>query len=228
MNVLDSIKLSPSDLTFLWDECKRCFFLKYKRKISRPFGVMPGIFGTIDKLMKDFYSGKATSEISIDLKPGFIRFGERWVESEPLRLPGHSLTFSIRGKFDTIVAFDDDTFGIVDFKTSQPKPYHIAFYGRQLHAYAYALEHAAPGRFAVRPISILGLLFFSPDALEFTAKGQIAYLGKMTWMEIPRQDDQFNQFIDEVLTVLEQPDPPLAAEKCPYCSYLHNAREHGL
>jgi hypothetical protein len=23
------IKLSPSDLTFLWDECPRCFYLKY-------------------------------------------------------------------------------------------------------------------------------------------------------------------------------------------------------
>ena len=25
-------KLSPSDLTFLWDECQRCFYLKVVRK----------------------------------------------------------------------------------------------------------------------------------------------------------------------------------------------------
>lgn len=30
------IKLSPSDLTFLWDECPRCFYLKHILGIMRP------------------------------------------------------------------------------------------------------------------------------------------------------------------------------------------------
>ena len=32
--------ISPSDLTFLWSECKKCFWLKYNEGISRP-GFMP-------------------------------------------------------------------------------------------------------------------------------------------------------------------------------------------
>ncbi len=31
-----NLKLSPGDLTFLWDECPRCFYLKVIMGINRP------------------------------------------------------------------------------------------------------------------------------------------------------------------------------------------------
>jgi hypothetical protein len=64
--------------------------------------------------------------------------------------------------------------------------------------------------------------------MEVTASGQIAYLGGVTWMEIPRDDAGFMQFLGEVLTLLEQPTPPEPGETCGYCQYREHARQHGM
>ena len=50
-------KLSPSDFGFLYDECKRCFYLKVKHNFTRPRGIMPSIFIKIDGIMKDYFEG---------------------------------------------------------------------------------------------------------------------------------------------------------------------------
>ena len=60
-------KLSPSDLTFLWDECPRCFYLKVVHNINRPAIPFPKLFNRIDKLMKDYFQGKHTSDFLADL-----------------------------------------------------------------------------------------------------------------------------------------------------------------
>ena len=90
-NVNTPIKLSPSDLTFLWDECKRCFYLKYVHGITRPAAPFPGIFGKIDRLMKEYYEGRPTADLDPTLPAGRVRFGEKWVESVPVTLPGHDV-----------------------------------------------------------------------------------------------------------------------------------------
>lgn len=218
-------KLSPSELTFLWDECKRCFYLKVVHHIARPSMPMPSIFMKIDGLMKTFYQGKDVHEFCPDLPPGLVQFGERWVESKPIVVPGHSSKCYFKGKFDTVVRFDDGSYGVVDFKTSTPKPDHVDFYSRQLHAYTFALEQAETGKFSLYPISRMGLLVVEPNAIDKTLDGRIAYIGKMTWVEIPRNDANFIQFLDMVMNILEQPTPPESSEKCPYCQYRQTARD---
>jgi len=212
-------KLSPSDLTFLWDECPRCFYLKIVRKFNRPRMPFPSIFSRIDLLMKNFFEDKPTSSLAPELPPGRVAFGEKWVQSAPIHISGHDAGCYIRGKFDTVVAFDDGTYGVIDFKTSQPKPYHVRFYGRQLHAYAYCLENPAPGKFNLKPISKLGLIIVEPSDMDQTPDGRIAYLGDMTWTEVPLDNKAFLGFLDQVLTVLEGPQPPPPAEKCGFCQY---------
>ena len=56
-------KLSPSDFAFLYEESKRCFYLKVARDYQRPRGPFPKIFTIIDGLMKDYFEGKRTSEL---------------------------------------------------------------------------------------------------------------------------------------------------------------------
>ncbi len=221
-------KLSPSDLTFLWDECQRCFYLKVVHGFSRPFSPMPKIFNQIDKLMKDFFEGKPTVEISSALPDGVVRFGEKWVTSQPIALPNHHSSCFIKGKFDTVVEFADQSFGIVDFKTSAAKPEHIPFYSRQLHAYAYALENPAPGNLSLSPISRLGLLCVEPVQMDRTQSGQVAYLGNVTWLDCPKDNRQFLDFIDQVLTIIEQPSPPPSNPECIWCKYRDTARSNGL
>lgn len=224
---MKTYKLSPSDLTFLWDECKRCFYLKVVHKFSRPSMPMPSIFIKIDGLMKRFYQGKTTQDLTVDLPPGVVLFGENWVQSQPIILPGHSDQVYLRGIYDTVVQFADGSYGVVDFKTSTPKPTHLAFYGRQLHAYAYALEHAAPGKVHLSPVSRLGLLVVEPDDIQMTPDGKLAYVGTVTWQEIPHDKDNFLGFLSQVLSVLEQPVPPEPGENCPYCQYRQSTHTSG-
>ena len=158
-------KLSPSDFAFLWEECKRCFYLKVVCQFARPRSPMPKIFTQIDLLMKQYFSGKSTTDIAPTLPPGVVGFGEQWVESQPISLPDHTSTCFIRGKFDTVVRFEDGSYGVIDFKTSESRSEHVPLYSRQLHAYAYALENAAPGKLQLSPVSRLGLLCVEPSQM---------------------------------------------------------------
>ncbi len=220
-------KFSPSELTFLWDECKRCFYLKQVYDIKRPSAPFPSIFGAIDRAMKDYYGGRPTSDLDPTLPPGRILPGENWVESGLIEVPGCSARCYFKGKYDTVLSFDDGSYGVVDFKTSDPKPEHADFYSRQLHAYALALEHPAPGKFSLAPISRLGLLSVTPRSMDMTADGQAALLSRPTWQEVPRNDAAFLAFLGTVLTVLEQPLPPEPGEDCAFCKYREGARQHG-
>jgi hypothetical protein len=220
-------KLSPSDLTFLWDECPRCFYLKVVRGFNRPSAPFPRVFSRIDRLMKAFFDGKSSAEISPTLPPGVIRVDEHWVVSNPIPLPGHSAACYIKGRFDALVEFDDGGAGLVDFKTSESRPEHVAFYSRQLHAYMHALENPAPRSLGLAPVTRLGLLVVEPLEMTFTPGGQVAYLGGVTWMEIPRDDSAFLAFIDRVLSVLEAAEPPPAGASCAFCQYRQAARESG-
>jgi hypothetical protein len=222
------IKLSPSDLTFLWDECPRCFYLKHVHHIMRPAAPFPSVFGAIDRLMKAHFAGRPASEIDPTLPPGVISVSEKWVESLPIILPGHTLSCFVRGKIDAMISFDNSSYGVVDFKTSEPKLSQIPFYSRQLHAYAYAFEHPAPDKLGLSPISRLGLLVEAPHATWVESTEEINFHFTSTWLEIPYKEAGFLRFIDKVLTLLELPEPPPAGEKCEYCKYRQHAREHGL
>ena len=83
---LRSWTLPPSDFAFLWEECRRCFYLKVVHGIRRPSGPMPKIFTTIDLAMKHCFADKRTEEILPELPPGRIVMSDRMVESAPIRV----------------------------------------------------------------------------------------------------------------------------------------------
>ena len=207
--------LTPSDFAFLWDDCPRCFYLKVARKQPRPASPFPSVFSRIDRAMKEFYLGERAEDMASGMPAGVIGGGDRWVKSAPLLPPGAGRTCLIRGRLDVLVDCDDGTTGVVDFKTTIPKPDHIATYGRQLHAYAMALEHPSSGR--PETVSSMGLLCFLPDEYE-AEEERAALYGQVEWIEVPRDDVGFVQFLEEVLSVLEQDDPPEPGPDCPWCA----------
>src|SRR5580704_7647297 len=71
---------SPTDLTFLWDECPCCFYNKVVLKQSRPKAPFPKVFGLIDRAMKDCYLGQRAEELVPGMGPGVIMGGDRWVK----------------------------------------------------------------------------------------------------------------------------------------------------
>jgi hypothetical protein len=78
----------------------------------------------------------------------------------------------------------------------------------------HALENPAPGKLLISPVSKLGLLVVEPNAIDRTEDGRIAYLGGVTYQDVPRNDGAFLAFLGEAMEVLEQPEPPAPAENC--------------
>lgn len=225
---MNPYKLSPSMLTFFWDECPRCFYLQVVKGIARPPTAFPKVFGRIDSLMKGLFANQPSSRISRDLPPGKVTLQGKWVASEPIRFSGIEASGYIKGAFDSVIAFDDGTYAVIDFKTSQPSPAHVNFYGRQLHAYAYALEHPAPNSLGLHPVERLGLLYLDPVDIDHNPQTQrIVYGGEVTWVEIPLEMEKFSEFMKGVLSLLSLKEPPPAAEGCGFCAYREEARQHG-
>jgi hypothetical protein len=215
----NTVKLAPSDLTFLWDECQRCFWLKARGVLKRPSAPFPKVFTMLDNQTKDFFFNKRSEEMADGLRPGHVAFGDRWVRSRPLPVPGHDTQVMLQGKIDTALSFDDGSHGIIDFKTSEPKAGHVPFYGRQLHSYALAAENPLEGALDLSPVSQLGLLCVEPIAM-IGVGDTVAFKGATHFLEIERDDDAFYAFLSQVLFLLERPAPPDPAPKCGYCTYL--------
>ena len=211
----DTWTLSPTDLTFLWDECPSCFYNKVVLKQPRPRAPFPKVFGRIDRAMKDFYLGEEAEVVVPGTLPGVIGRANQWVKSGPIALPGCSAACCIRGRVDVLVDCDDGTTGVVDFKTSEPGTDHLEKYARQLHAYAWALERPAAG--TALTVSTLGLLCFEPTAfLGVGAAG--ALTGDVVWIPVERDDAAFSAFLSDVGSVLEAPEPPAPAPNCAWCN----------
>lgn len=211
-------KLSPSDLTYLFEGCKYCFSLKVKHKISQPSMPMPGIFSAIAGRQKEFYSGKRTEHFCSRLPPGVIEYGEKWVESIPIKADGSAVSCYIKGRFDIVVKFDDGGYGIIDCKTASPSDKKTQMYGRQLQAYAYALENPAQGQLSLSPITKLGILYFEPFSFEQLNLTEQAFRGNLVWHGVERDDASFFDFMKTIVKVLESDEiHPHTCENCIYC-----------
>lgn len=220
-------KLSPSDFAFLWEECKRCFYLKVVHGFNRPRSPMPKIFTKIDLLMKDFFADRSVPDVIPELPAGRVIPGEEWVESAPIFIKEHNCSLYLKGKYDTVLSFEDKTYGVIDFKTSESKSEHVALYSRQLHAYAYALENPAPGKFGLSPISRMGLLCVEPNKMVRTESGRYSYEGKPVWLECPKDMDSFMSFLSDVAAILQEPELPESGSTCEWCKYREAARQTG-
>ena len=215
-----SYKLSPSDLTFAYQGCKRCFYLKMVHGITQPSIPLPSIFSKIASLLKDHYDGKPTNELHTALPSGIVSLGEKYVTSTPIELPNHKTTCYINGRFDIVLSFDDGSYGVIDFKTSNPSRDSANMYSRQLHAYTYALEHPALGKLSLSPVTKLGLLYFHPDSISQQNIDRLFYEAEITWVEVEKDEQDFLSFIDEVMDVLELPEAPEYSPSCQLCGYI--------
>ena len=218
-------RLSPSDLTFSYEGCRRCFYLKVVEGIAQPSIPLPSIFTQIASLLKNHYDGKHTSELHAALPPGIVSHGEKYVTSKVIQLPNHESTCYINGRFDIVVSFEDGTYGVIDFKTSDPNKESAGLYSRQLHAYAYALEHPASGRLALSPVTKLGLLYFYPSSVNQENIDRLLYEAEITWIGIDKDEESFLKFIDGVLDLLELPEAPEHSPDCQWCNYINRLNE---
>ncbi len=224
---MHSFKLSPSDFTFLFEECPRCFYLKVRHGFTRPFSPFPKMFTKIDGIQKDFFSGKSCRIVSPEIPSGTFLHAEKWVESAPIKVEGFKDTCFIRGKFDSIIKFDDGSYGVIDFKTANVKSEHARLYARQLRSYAYCLEHPAPNKFSVKPISCIGLIGIDHQSMSLGDDGVVSYACDMTWLPFDLDPEGFHDFLRRVMEILTQPEMPPAAPNCGHCEFRDKVRRTG-
>jgi PD-(D/E)XK nuclease superfamily len=210
--------LSPSSFAFLWDECKSCFWWHVAQNLRRPSAPFPSIFSAIDVAMKK------------ELENGWHEFGSgqlkfriahtsQMVTSAPVSIPGRSVRLLIRGSFDSIVQFEDHAHAVCDFKTAAVKDEYNGKYARQLHAYAYALEHPATNSLVLPGVRRLGLAVFEPTAFSLEPQLRASLIGNTSWIEVPYDEATFMAFLDEVAALLEQPTAPPPNVGCEFCRF---------
>ena len=221
--------LFPSDLTFLYDGCKRCFVHKVRDQIAQPSIPIPQVFSIIARLQKETYENRRTEEVDPDLPRGVFILGEQNVRSRVLSFPSVSGTCRIVGRLDMAIRLDEGGFALIDFKTGVPSEEKTRLYARQLHAYAWALEQPDGDSPALIPVRRLGLIYFVPYEVVPPWKTGGAQLlgGTLEWREIPRDDEAFRTFLTQVIRLLEGP-LPAAAPGCPWCRYVRLVGGRGV
>ena len=193
--------------------------MKVKHGIAQPSIPIPGVFSVIASLQKDYYSNKRLEEICPGFPPGTIKYGQKWVKSNTLQLPGTESTCYISGRFDIVAELDDGTYAILDFKTGSPSNEKSAMYSRQLHSYIVALENPAEDALKLTPITKVGLIYFTPDRCESMNSERQRLEGKIECVDIKRDDTEFLSFLTEVVNLLDGPLPAIEADKCDWCKY---------
>ncbi len=154
---------------------------------------------------------------------GTIRYGERIVQSRDITFPHLDFAVYIKGRFDIVVELDDGSYGVIDFKTGKANEEKIALYANQLHAYAYALEHPATEALELRPVTLLGLLYFTPDDCHpvHDESPRQSLIGPLEWYPIEKDETSFLSFMETVVEILAGPVPD-PDPSCDWCRYAAN------
>jgi hypothetical protein len=210
-----TVFVSPSDMSWLYDRCKRC----WRRKIDGcKIGEdkLPGVFRDIDNGMKNAITIPVLQAHGI---PAVSFVGKERVKSSPLITSGVEIVVS--GYLDKLVLLDDDTFGIVDYKTSAPRTDNFTRYWRQLSGYQYAVENPHDGQ--GREVSRLDLIVFNANAGRFTINEDLhraAQTGKVEQYEIEINRSKLFRLLEDMGKVAASPELPPAGNYCEVCRAL--------
>lgn len=212
--------ISPSDLTFGWSGCKRCFWLKYRLgvQLNTPF---PGIVTALSSRQERWYKDKTSADFSPDLPAGKVHSTGKKLVSAPLVVDGTTTSFTIAGKYDFLLAYDDGTYGIVDTKMSA-KAGKADFYWPQLAAYRHLLAHPQSGE--PRACSTLGLMVWTPTHAERAGATDFTVGFTAAYEPVSEPDGEFDRLIGDVVRVIDSPLPPDSGT-CTTCDFV---REHPL
>lgn len=218
----EPVKISPSDTTFLWNECRRCFQRKVRYGVRAP-GIFPRVFGMLDRQQREWLDGKPAATLDPSLGEGVLDCRERAVKSRPLDIPGAPAQVFVSGRIDAMIRFADGAVGVVDFKTTADTAERAeALYWPQLHAYARAFEQPASAYAQPLRVSRIGLFLFEPDGIEDAPGGPVQRM-RTTWAPVRRRDAEFDALLREMAIVARTKEPLPGSERCGVCAFLRRA-----
>jgi hypothetical protein len=235
------VKIRPSDLTFLL-QCPKCFYMKYNFGFTQPFvSVSGGMAGALAEKEELALIGEPTNDWCPEIiPPGTFDWQGETIASDPLPVEGRD-TYYLGGIFDLLAELEDNTFAVVDCKTTGKEAWKLRkLYAPQLMAYWYCLEnpigqefsktlntldrrtHRQPTLAAIpRKVSHLGLLCFNLNSGDISASPQATtFSADVSYIPMKIDGDKFIEKMQEVATLLEQPTMPESGKYCYSCKWL--------
>ena len=220
------IEFSPSSLDFQINKCHRCFYLSKKLGIQTN-NFPPPVFNQLDSIQKRFFMDKDTSFISSKLPKGkFLQESElpKKISSSILK-DNKSREFKLVGIPDLVIKFEQEGFGIIDFKTTKISDQKAEFYKYQLESYATIFEN--PGEInsiktpLLKPVTKLAILQFDPNKIVSKNLQDCNMIFNIHYVELKKRI--YEDLIDRVtlaLDILQMSNPPDINNKCNDCNFF--------
>lgn len=221
--------ISPSQFAFLYHQCERCFWARHQTvtrviageavevKVERPFENLPQIGRIYDGLMKSIFpEGTRLDFLGI---AGQVHSLDKKVCSRPI-IDGDTEIY-VFGYYDMVVALDDETFGIVDFKLTVPREDRTWEYEDQLRSYAYAMEN--PDRNARVPISKAWLFIVTPTFATLLEDTRTVFTtNPITVMPVDLDRDAYKALLQNVVDIVLSEETPPSDPDCGRCQDYQN------
>jgi len=215
-------RISPSDLTFGWSGCKRCFWIRYANGVSHQ-GPFPGIVTSLSAKQEGYYKDKHSHDFSPTLPSGTVHSTGKMLESTPIVVNGETTPFTLGGKYDFLLQYEKGTYGIIDTKVVS-KGDKADFYWPQLAAYDFILSNPKTGD--SRACETLGLLVWEIRTVAPGEGEEYHVTFNSAYEPVEVNPPKFETFIGEVVSTLLGPLPdPLV--KCSNCSYFTQRTQLG-
>ena len=202
----NKLKISVTGLS-LFNECKLCFWLKYKKGIKRPGVPVATIANGLDRVIKE-YMNRYRPKVPPFLKgkiPGKL------IEELPASLTFEHKGIILKGKLDECVVLKNGMHAALDHKTKGfgVKEIH-ASYQLQMDGYTYLLRENGH-----KTGDVAFLAYYIPDFGELH-KG-IPF--KLDVRELKVNPDRIPKLLDEIRELLEG-DGPEPSEECGFCKFV--------
>ena len=222
-NIVD---LSPSVLDFQLNKCHRCFFLSKKLGIQTN-NFPPPVFNKLDLIQKDFFIDKDTSFISDMLPKGKFLKSDKLPSkvSSSILKDNKSRNFRLVGIPDLVIQFENEGYGIIDFKTTKISDQKAEFYKFQLEAYATIFENPGEANSIktplLKPVTKLAILQFDPNYIEKKNYDECYFNFNTRYVELKnRITKSLFERITLALDILIMDKPPELNENCNDCNFI--------
>ena len=213
------------------------------------------MYGTLSRHIENKLQGQPTEKYLPELGKGKVIETGGGVCSGKLPLES-SAEFYIAGNFDHLAQLADETYAVIDDKTSSANPVNLLpekqaeTYASQVNAYSYALEkpakedwineifkggnHVNSLRMVPKVprekinVSRLGLNNFAISKVEMTKGEVFKFSTKRVWAEVKKNYQALLDLAQQIADVTVKKSPPPSSPDCSFCKDFDKHQEFRL
>lgn len=252
--MLKIYKIKPSMLSKYGIECPHCLWMSMNANWNQK-SMNLSMYGTLSRHIENKLQGQPTEKYLPELGKGKVIETGGGVCSGKLPLES-SAEFYIAGNFDHLAQLADETYAVIDDKTSSANPVNLLpekqaeTYASQVNAYSYALEkpakedwineifkggnHVNSLRMVPKVprekinVSRLGLNNFAISKVEMTKGEVFKFSTKRVWAEVKKNYQALLDLAQQIADVTVKKSPPPSSPDCSFCKDFDKHQEFRL